>query len=120
MDGKKIGYWVATGLVEAELLVGGVWNVMRGHHVLSVVERLGYPSYVLTILGIGKLLAAPALLVPGLPHLREWAYAGFFFEMAGAAASHAACGDQPGMIAPLVLATLTLVSWGLHPRTSAA
>jgi len=117
VQGKSVGYWVTTGLLAAELLTGGVWDVSRTHYVVGVVARLGYPLYVLTIVGVWKLLAVPALLAPGLPRLKEWAYAGVFFEMTGAAVSHAACGEGRAAIAPLMLAALALASWGLRPAS---
>jgi hypothetical protein len=58
------------------------------------MRALGYPVYFLTILGVWKVLSAPALLAPRLPRLKEWAYAGIFFDLTGAAASHAFSGDR--------------------------
>ncbi len=112
---RKIAYWVITGIVVAELLTGGIWDVARTNYVVAVVSRLGYPVYILTIVGVWKLLAAPALLAPGLGLLKEWAYAGIFFEMTGAAASHMACGEAGQAIAPLAIAGLAVISWGLRP-----
>ncbi len=117
MKARTIGYWTTTGILSAELLTGGVWDLTRTRLVASVVMRLGYPPYVLAILGIWKLLAVAALLVPGFPRLKEWTYAGIVFEMTGAAASHAACGDGSGVIAPLVFAVLAVVSWRLRPQS---
>jgi hypothetical protein len=112
-----IGYWTVTLLVTAELLTGGIWDVMRTRHVVEVVTQLGYPAYILTILGVWKLLAVPALLAPRLPLLKEWAYAGVFFEMTGAAVSHMACGGGPEVAVTLVTAVLAVISWGLRPES---
>jgi hypothetical protein len=82
-----------------------------------LVTRLGYPAYLLTILGFWKLLSAVAWLVPGVPILREWAYAGVFFETTGAAASHIATGN--GIVAAavtLILTALAMASWALRPK----
>jgi hypothetical protein len=80
------------------------------------LARLGFPVYLATILGIAKILALVALLAPGFPRLKEWAYASLFFVYAGAAASHLAIGDTPAnIITPAVFAVITLVSWGLRP-----
>lgn len=114
---RLIGYWTVTGLLAAELLVGGIWDVARTRHVVEVVTQLGYPAYILTILGVWKLLAVPALLAPRLPLLKEWACAGVFFEMTGAAASHMACGGGPEVIVTLVAAALVVVSWWLRPAS---
>jgi hypothetical protein len=53
-----------------------------------VLLHLGYPLYLLTILGVAKALAVGPLLVTRFPRLTEWAYAGVFFVYAGAASSH--------------------------------
>jgi hypothetical protein len=112
---KRIGYWIFTGLLAAELLAGGAWDVARTHYVADVVTRLGYPLYLLTILGVWKLLAVPAVLIPRFGRLKEWAYAGIFFEMTGAVVSHAACGEGSATIAPLVITALAVASWALRP-----
>jgi hypothetical protein len=112
-----IGYWIITAILVAELLTGGIWDIVRTAYVAGVVTRLGYPLYILTVVGVWKLMAVPALLAPRLPLLKEWTYAGIFFEMTGAAASHAACAEGREMIAPLVIAMLAVVSWGLRPAS---
>ena len=120
---KEIGYWVITIIVALELLVGGVADLIHGPILLFagdpaalVDAQLGYPLYLGTILGVWKLLGAIALLAPRFPRLKEWAYAGIFFEMTGAAASWAARGGGLGdLIWPLAFAVLTLASWALRP-----
>ena len=72
----------------------------------------------MSILGTWKLLGAAAIVVPGLPRLKEWAYAGILLELSGAALSHAAAGDPAGKVAvPLVLLVLAAVSWALRPAS---
>jgi hypothetical protein len=115
--GRVIGYWLITGLLCAELLTGGIWDALRTPYVVGVVTRLGYPVYILTIVGVWKLLAVPALVAPARARLKEWAYAGIFFEMTGAAASHAACGDGKAAIAPLVITGIAILSWSLRPKS---
>lgn len=68
-----IAYWVTTALVVFELVLGGVWDILRMPQVRGLIERLGYPPYFLVILGIWKLLGAVALVIPGFPRLKEWA-----------------------------------------------
>jgi hypothetical protein len=114
---KVILYWVITLISALELLAGAEWDLTHRPYVVGVVTQLGYPVYILTILGIWKVLAVLAWLVPGLPRLKEWAYAGVFFEMTGAAASHAAKGDFRGLIGPLVLAASAMASWALRPQS---
>lgn len=115
---KLICYWVLTIAAAAELLVGAEWDLTRRPDVVHLVTHLGYPTYVLTILGFWKLLAVIAWLVPGFSRLKEWAYAGVFFETTGAAASHIASGN--GLMDaswPLVLAALSMASWALRPQS---
>src|SRR5262249_31305458 len=85
--------------------------------VVDVVTSLGYPVYVLTILGIWKVLGATVLLVPGFLRLKEWAYAGIVFELSAAAVSQAVRGHAGDVIAPLILLGLALSSWALRPPT---
>lgn len=115
MSKRGTVYWVITTSLVIELLTGGIWDVARTHYVVGVVTALGYPVYVLTIVGIWKLLAVPALLIPGFSRLKEWTYAGVVFEMIGAAASHAACGDAKETIAPLLITAFAAASWALCP-----
>jgi len=117
MKGKKIGYWGATGLVGFALFAGGAADVAHVRPVVEGMARIGYPLYFLTILGIWKILGGLALVWPGLPRLKEWAYAGVFFLMTGAAVSHAVCGETGHVVAPAVLAVLGMVSWALRPES---
>lgn len=115
--GRAIGYWVVTGLLCIELAIGGFLDVLRTPYAAGIMVRLGYPIYILTLLGLWKLLAIPALLAPDFTRLKEWAYAGIFFDMTGAAMSHAACLEAKAVIAPLVIAGLAVTSWYLRPQS---
>jgi uncharacterized membrane protein YphA (DoxX/SURF4 family) len=120
---RRIGYWAATGLAAAGFAMGGAMDVARGDEIVAGMAHLGYPLYFLTILGVWKLLGAAAIVAPRLPRLKEWAYAGMFFDLTGAALSHAASGDPAAKIAtPLALLAVVAASWALRPadRTLAA
>jgi hypothetical protein len=124
MKTKTIGYWVATAFVGLETFAGGLVDlthgrtmVVSGPSVVDVVTTLGYPVYVLTILGIWKVLGAIVLFVPGFRRLKEWAYAGIVFDLSAAAASQAVRGHALDIIAPVILLGLTLVSWALRPAS---
>jgi uncharacterized membrane protein YphA (DoxX/SURF4 family) len=132
MHMKVIGYWATTAIVALELLAGGVMDLaggvtdlthdrtvfVIGQPVVEVLAHLGYPVYLLTILGLWRLLGAIALLAPRFPRLKEWVYAGTFFELTGAAASSAARGDNAGaLIWPLIFAALAVASWALRPQS---
>src|SRR5262249_18877024 len=81
-------------------------------------RQLGYPVYFVMILGFWKLLGSLALVVPGLPRVKEWAYAGIFFNMTGAAVSHLVCHDAAWHVGvTLGLAALAVASWALRPAS---
>ena len=123
MKARPIAYWAATAIIAGETLAGGVTDLIQGREsvvagrpVVDVVTQLGYPVYVLKILGVLKLAGAAVLFAPRLPRLKEWAYAGVMFELTGAAASHVLRGNGPGdVITCLVLAAFALASWALRP-----
>jgi DoxX-like family len=113
-----LGYWFATIAVTAELAVGGIWDITRIRVVTTVVTRLGYPTYFLVLLGIWKELAAMAVIVPGRPLVKEWAYAGVFFVYSGAIFSHVATGYGLSEVPVLlVMLFLTVASWTLRPQS---
>lgn len=114
---RILAYWVTTALLASELLLGGIWDVLRVPQVLGIIHRLGYPSYFLIILGIWKLLGAVALIVPRFPRLKEWAYAGAFFDLIGAVLSQLAAGliDVSQLVYPIVMTGVALISWALRP-----
>jgi uncharacterized membrane protein YphA (DoxX/SURF4 family) len=119
MNAKSIAYWTATIVVAASIGSGGVAQVAHlKENVDGFTHVLGYPLYFVTVLGVWKVLGAIAILVPRLPRLKEWAYAGIFFDLTGAAASWAAVGG-PGeafhVIAPLIIAGFCLASWAFRP-----
>jgi len=112
-------YWVTTALVFIELVLGGVWDVLRVSQVRELFQRLGYPPYFLVILGIWKLLGAVALVIPGFPRLKEWAYAGVFFDLTGAVASLFAAGliGMGTMAYPIAMTGVAVASWALRPES---
>jgi DoxX-like protein len=122
MKTRQIFYWITTAFIALETFVGGVIDlthgrtgVVSGPTVVDVVTGLGYPIYILAILGAWKIPGAIVLVVPGLLRLKEWAYAGIVFELSGAAASHALRGHAIDMAPPLVMAGVALASWALRP-----
>ena len=112
------GYWLATAAVAGELGLGGIWDIARLPFVTDLVTHLGYPRYFLVLLGTWKVLGALALLIPGRPLLKEWAYAGAFFTYTGAIASHLTTGYALGEVGLLaVLTVLTVLSWAMRPSS---
>ncbi|XXT15488.1 DoxX family protein [Sorangium sp. So ce429] len=115
---RTIGYWISTGLLGLAFAAGGLADLAGSPQVLEGMAHLGYPPYFATLLGVWKVLGAVALLAPRFPRLKEWAYAGIFFDLTGAAASHAAVGDAAGQVmTPLVLVTVAAASWALRPES---
>ena len=108
---------MTTALVVFELVVGGVWDVLRVPQVRALIERLGYPPYFLLILGTWKLLGAVALVIPKFPRLKEWAYAGVLFDLTGAVASLFASGliSVGAMAYPIIMIAVAVASWALRP-----
>jgi len=118
---NKIIYWIATiwlalGNVSTGLVQ--IFHGKEGQGGAEMIAHLGYPAYVLTILGVWKMLGVVAVLVPKFPLIKEWAYAGFFFVMTGAIFSHIAVGDHASAMLPaLLLLVLTVVSWYFRPES---
>ena len=115
----KIIYWIATIWLALGMVSTGAVQLLKakdGQGGLDCIMHLGYPAYLLTLLGIWKILGVVAVLIPKFPMLKEWAYAGFFFVMTGALFSHIALGDSVKKIFPaLLLLILTLVSRYFSP-----
>jgi len=115
----KIIYWIATIWLALGMVATGavqLFKAKEGQGGLDMVTHLGYPAYLLTILGTWKILGVVAILIPKFSLLKEWAYAGFFFVMTGAIFSHTAAGDSVTEIFPsLLLLILTMISWYLRP-----
>lgn len=118
MNIKMIAYWITTAALMFVMLAGAFGELTLQWGTIETHTVLGYPLYLLNIIGIWKIIGALTLGVPGLPRLKEWAYAGMFFDITGAFFSHASVGDgtihliETGFIALLVVA-----SWALRPSS---
>ena len=118
MNGKLIGYWLLTGLFCLAMGAAGVLNLIRFEGQQESMSGLGYPVYLMSILGIAKVLGVIALLIPKTPLLKEWAYAGFTFDLLGASASHGFAGHAiPEVIVPLVFLAVLAGSYSLRPAS---
>src|SRR6187399_50569 len=114
---NKIIYWVATLWLALGMTSTGVVQFIKMKEEVDLFNRLGYPIYFLTILGIWKILGVVAVLIPRFPLLKEWAYAGFFFAMSGAVFSHLASGSPAlDYFGPVLLIVLTITSWYFRPE----
>ncbi len=117
--GKLMIYWAATVLLSFGMLGSGIAQIMHHPDMVNLVVPLGYPVYFLTIIGVWKVLGVIAILVPGFQLLKEWAYAGLFFVMTGALASHLLHGDEglKEIIGPVMQTIFIILSWYFRPAS---
>ena len=113
--GKLISFWALTDFFLLPMTAGGVADILHVENVVETFNRLEYPLYLATILGVAKLLGTVAILAPRFLRLKEWAYAGFTFDLLGAASSHFAVSDYAGIAPPLILLGIMAGSYLLRP-----
>ncbi|MFT6400121.1 MAG: hypothetical protein ACJAYU_004891 [Bradymonadia bacterium] len=113
---ENAAFWLFTGLLCVSQAMSGVLDLIGHEMIADQMTLLGYPLYVMTILGIFKISGAIVIALPGFTRLKEWAYAGFFVDFVGAAASHGFNGDGiQGIAPPLVILTFAMASYFLRP-----
>ena len=115
---NNIIYWISTIWLCLGMVSTGAVQFFKqksGPGGADMINQLGYPSYLLTVLAVCKFLGVVALLIPKFPVLKEWAYAGFFFVMSGAVISHIATGTTNEIFPSLLLLFLTAISWYFRP-----
>jgi len=116
---NKLIYWISTIWLALGMVATGAGQLIKmkaGQGGVEMITHLGYPVYLLTLLGVWKILGVVAVLIPKFPLVKEWAYAGIFFVMTGAIFSHIAIGDPVSALFPsLLLLILTAVSWYFRP-----
>src|SRR5258708_1338917 len=115
---KRVAYWVCTGLVVFFIGSGGLAYAMQVPDVVQGIVALGFPVHFAVLLGVWKVLGSIAILVPGVPPIKEWAYAGNMFDLTGAASASVATGGEWWHVAaPLSIAVLVAASWALRPES---
>ena len=113
---RKVIYWVSTGVLAAFSAFAAVTYLLGSPQAIQGFAHVGYPQHLRIILGIAKFLGAIILLAPGLARLKEWAYAGMMFDIAGAVVSRAVVGDGvSAFAAPVAIAAVVIGSWLLRP-----
>lgn len=117
MKAKLITYWVATALLSFGMMASGIAQIAQSKDMIDLITPLGYPQYLLYIIGVWKLLAVIAILLPGFTLVKEWAYAGLFFVMTGALVSHLAVGhyDAKAILGPVFQTVFVILSWYFRP-----
>jgi hypothetical protein len=120
MTPRAVVYWATTGFVVFNMFFGALAELAQFTPTAEGMQALGYPIYMMAILGTWKVLGSITLLIPRFPRLKEWAYAGMFFNMTGAAISHLVVADEAWHVwYTASLAILVLVSWALRPESRA-
>jgi hypothetical protein len=113
---NKIIYWIFTAWLSLGMISTGIVQLMKTKEEVDLFTHLGYPIYFMTMLAVWKFLGVITVLIPKLPLLKEWAYAGFFFSMSGAVFSHIVLGDAfKETFPPFLLLVLTIISWYFRP-----
>ena len=112
---RTIVYWIATGLVAALGCFAGFVYLSGPPEAVKGFSSVGYPQQLRILLGIAKPLGAIALIVPGLPRLKEWAYAGFTFAWIAASIAHCLAGQRTETISPIVMLAILAVSYITRP-----
>jgi DoxX-like protein len=109
--------WIVTGLMAALMLLSAVPDVLRIPDALAVFRHLGYPPYLLSFLGTAKIVGVAAVLAPGVPRLKEWAFAGLTFDLTGALYSHVSVGDPASVWMPAAIGVLLMAASYVAYRT---
>ncbi len=118
MKKTNVIYWILTGLLGALMLVSSIPDILSVPDAVTLVSNhLGYPRYFIPFIGVAKLLGVVAILVPGFPRIKEWAYAGFVYDLTGAIYSAIAVGDPVDKWAPIFIGiALMAASYFYHHK----
>jgi uncharacterized membrane protein YphA (DoxX/SURF4 family) len=115
---RLIAYWLSSASIAFIFVSSGICYAIALPQVVEGVQHLGFPLHFIVLLGVWKVLGGIAILVPGLPRVKEWAYAGMFFDLTGAAFASTAVGNAWWhVVAPLSIAAMLVVSWTLRPAS---
>jgi hypothetical protein len=117
---KKINilYWIFTGLFAAFMMFSAIPDILLNPEAVAfITNKLGYPPYFLPFIGVAKALGAIAIVVPGFPRIKEWAYAGLFFDLVGATYSNICVdGFQPGIAFMILPFTFLFLSYSFYHK----
>lgn len=120
MKTTKILYWVFTILICALMLFSAFGTFSNNPEGAEFAKQIGFPLYIFKFLAVAKILGVIAILVPGYRRLKEWAYAGFFFDLAGATYAFIASGFPVAQWAPMfVFIALLFASYIFYHKKTA-
>lgn len=124
MKKTKIFYWIFTSLFAFIMLGSAIPDILVQPIAIEGFKKMGYPVYLLPFIGIAKLLGVIAILVPGFPRIKEWAYAGLVIDLVGATYSIMS-SEEPAsawgfMAVPLLLAAGSYIFYHKKERTKSA
>lgn len=108
MKRTNIIYWIITGLLALLMAFSGVANIIAGPPSEEVFNHIHFPLYMIRFLGVAKLLGAIAIIIPGFPRLKEWAYAGLTFDLVGATYAAISVGDPVKNWAPILIGIILI------------
>ena len=103
MKKTNITYWIFTGLFAFVMLGSAIPDILVVPMAVQGFKEMGYPAYLIPFLGWAKLLGVVAILLPGYPRLKEWAYAGLFFDLLGATYSVFSIGKPLSNWSPMLV-----------------
>jgi hypothetical protein len=112
---QRVMYWGSTILLAVGAAMAAFSYLSGAPQAVTGFAHVGYPQHLRVMLGIAKLSGAIALVVPGFPKLKEWAYAGFTFTWIAAAVAHYVAGDGAASAFPLVFLVLLGISYMTRP-----
>jgi DoxX-like family len=119
----NITYWICTIIFAGLMIFSAAGGVQPSKQAIAIIhDGMGYPNYFIQFISVAKLVGAIVILIPGLNRIKEWAYAGLFFDLAGATYSGIAASGKfdPLMLTMLIWIVPGILSYYLwHKKTGA-
>lgn len=118
----NIAYWMITGIFAAFMFSTAIPDILKTPEAVDFMSnKLGYPEYFTPFIGYAKILGSIAIVIPGYPRIKEWAYAGLFFDLFGATYSNIAVGGvEAGTFFMLIFFAFFAASYILYHKRLAA
>ena len=118
---NKILYWTLTLLMFVPGTAGAFAEAFTNGpaSIVKIMTALGFPLYLMKILGAAKIFGGIAILTGKLPRMKEWAYAGFAFDFLGATAAHVITGDRMYALFPFSFFVILVIAYMLWHKTAA-